>query len=54
MLVDVLVISGEEDDKKYVAIGKYSISGKQLMYVTPTYRVIGEEFVYYFLNLCFG
>ena len=43
VLDDVLVISGQEDGKKYVVNGKYSISGNQLVYVTPTYRVVCEE-----------
>ena len=43
VLDDVLVITGQEDGKKYVVNGKYSLSGKQLVFVTPTYRIVCEE-----------
>jgi hypothetical protein len=43
-LVDnILVISGEEDGKKYVVDGKLSIENDTFVYVTPTYRVTGEK-----------
>lgn len=40
---DILVISGEEDGKKYVVDGKLSIENDTFVYVTPTYRVTGEK-----------
>ena len=40
---DVLVISGEEDGEKYVVSGKYAVEGDQLIFVTPTYRVVTER-----------
>ena len=43
VLDDVLVITGKEDGEDYVINGKFSISGKQLIYVTPAYRVVCEE-----------
>ena len=40
---DILVVSGEEDGKKYVVDGKLSIQDGTFVYVTPTYRVTGEK-----------
>ena len=40
---DVMVISGSENEKKYVVSGKYSMLDNQLVYVTPTYRVVTER-----------
>ena len=40
---DALVISGKEDGKEYVVNGKYSIEGKQMIYVAPEYRIVLEE-----------
>jgi hypothetical protein len=40
---DALVISGKEDGKDYVVNGKYSIEGKQMIYVAPEYRIVLEE-----------
>lgn len=40
---DVLVITGKEDGKDYVVNGKYSIEGKQMIYVVPGYQIVLEE-----------
>lgn len=40
---DILVVSGEEDGKKYVVDGKLSIQDDTFVYVTPAYRVTGEK-----------
>lgn len=43
MVDDVMVVSGVENGKKYVVNGKYNIQGNQLIFVTPTYRVVTER-----------
>jgi hypothetical protein len=43
ILNDVMVVSGEENGKKYVVDGKYNVQDGTFIYVTPTYRVVGEK-----------
>ena len=43
LIDDILVVSGEEDGKKYVVDGKLSTQDGTFVYVTPTYRVTGEK-----------
>jgi hypothetical protein len=43
LLDDVMVVSGEENGKKYVVDGKYNVQDGTFIYVTPTYRVVGEK-----------
>jgi hypothetical protein len=43
ILNDVMVVSGEENGNKYVVDGKYSVQDGTFIYVTPTYRVVGEK-----------
>ena len=40
---DVMVVTGEQDDKKYVVDGKYSVENGTFVYVTPVYRVVAEK-----------
>ena len=40
---DALVISGKENGKDYVVNCKYSIEGKQMIFVAPGYRIVLEE-----------
>jgi hypothetical protein len=40
---DALVISGKENGKDYVTNGKYSINGKQMIFLAPGYRIVLEE-----------
>ena len=37
------MITGKEDGKDYVVNGKYSIEGKQMIYVVPGYQIVLEE-----------
>jgi hypothetical protein len=43
LLDDVMVVSGEENGNKYVVDGKYNVQDGTFVYVTPTYRVVGEK-----------
>jgi hypothetical protein len=43
LLDDVMVVSGEENGNKYVVDGKYNVQDGTFIYVTPTYRVVGEK-----------
>jgi len=40
---DVMVVTGEQDGKKYVVDGKYSVMDGTFIYVTAAYRVVGEK-----------
>jgi hypothetical protein len=43
LLDNVMVVSGEENGEKYVVDGKYNVQDGTFIYVTPTYRVVGEK-----------
>jgi hypothetical protein len=43
LLDNVMVVSGEEGDEKYVVDGKYDVKDGTFVYVTPTYRVVAEK-----------
>lgn len=40
---DVMVVTGEQDGKKYVVDGKYSLENDTFVFVTPVYRVVAEK-----------
>ena len=40
---DVMVVTGEQDGKKYVVDGKYSVMDGTFIYVTAAYRVVAEK-----------
>ena len=39
---DVMVVTGEQDGKKYLVDGKYSVDDGTFAYVTPAYRIVAE------------
>lgn len=43
LLDDVMVVTGFENGEKYVVDGKYNIKDDIFIYVTPTYRIVGEK-----------
>jgi len=40
---DVMVVTGEQDDQKYVVDGKYSVQDGTFIFVTPVYRIVAEK-----------
>jgi hypothetical protein len=40
---DMMVVTGEQDDQKYVVDGKYSVQDGTFIFVTPVYRIVAEK-----------